>query len=156
MNKKKNIIIAILILILLFITVISGYITIFIPLKKYETWTGKTTATIESVEYRNGLSTGVGIDNGTYRYIYSYVVNGHNYVGYEYSKRYRANRKSHLNMVGVSEKIRYNEDNPSEFLVEDMRLMYLSWGVIPLISGVFLLLSIFGAITGIDITSKQK
>lgn len=119
----------ILLSILLLVTIVSGYLILFIPLKEKKRCTETAIATIESVEEKTSYTKDDSGDRRVFRCKYSFSVGDKKYSGYEYSKQYN---NLWLNTVGEHVYILYNENNPTEFMLSPVISHYCAWCFIPI------------------------
>lgn len=139
-GKKQGLIISFLIC--LVITAFTVYFMVYLPIRQTKICTQSSKAVISEVEvYDRGMREKYSANyltsenNHTYRYLYSFTVNGKSYSGYDY-KQTQDNwfpRK-----VGEVVMINYNPENPNVFMLPLGVKDYLLMGL-PILSLLFTL-----------------
>lgn len=141
-NKKKSMI---LVIVLAVATIVSGYLILYMPLKEKSKCTGETISLIESVEEKVSETKSDSDDERIFRCKYKFMVNGIQYVGYEYSEQFN---NSWDHEVGDKVNILYNESEPNEFILSPVMSHYCKLFFVPIIGATMTMLSIIGLATG--------
>jgi hypothetical protein len=139
--------------VLLLVTIVSGYLFFFIPIKEKKRCTKTAIATITSVEEKTSHTKNDSGDRRLFRCKYSFSVGDKKYSGYEYSKQYN---NSWIHSVGEHVYILYNENNPTEFMLSPVISHYCTWCFVPIASGILTILTFFGLVTGHIKESRSK
>ncbi len=136
MNKRKSFA---LLCVLAMITIVSGYLFLYQPLKEKQVCTQKAVATIETVEDKVSETKDNPGDGRIFRCKYKYLIGDKHYVGYEYSEQYN-NSWNHT--VGEQVDILYNENRHTEFMLTPVIQHYSKWFLVPIVSAFLCVLAI--------------